>query len=58
LLTGEYFSLEKHNLSQKSLKIAHAAEFLNDQGKETALDMVEALQRKFPLDSSALSNNA
>jgi transcriptional regulator with XRE-family HTH domain len=42
--------LDKYeNLSELSLKIALAADKLNDVGKKSALSMVEGLEKDFPL---------
>ena len=48
LITGEYFTLEKQEISTKSLKVALAAEKLSDEGKKIALTQVEALIAHFP----------
>jgi hypothetical protein len=54
LVTGK----DPAGLSEKSLKIALAAEQLSDEGKNVALTQVEGLLAHFPCDISASSKTA
>jgi transcriptional regulator with XRE-family HTH domain len=54
-----YGSEKNHRkYSSLTLKIAEAADRLNDEGKETALNQVEALEKRYPLDVYISSNKA
>jgi transcriptional regulator with XRE-family HTH domain len=54
-----YGSEKNHQkYSPLALKIAEAADRLNDEWRETALNQVEALEKRYPLGDSISSNKA
>jgi len=54
LITGE----APGELSEKGLKIAFAAERLTNEGKDVALDLVEGLLKRFPLQAAQKAGSA